>query len=167
VHLVRFIPVAALISLALVAPPLASAHAELLSTSPADGVNLDEAPTEVVMVFDGELDPDGSEFTVTDASGAEVGAGEVDLDVAERNEMRGDVEITAPGTYTVTWTAVAADGDEESGEFAFGYRANRGGASDEAPNTSVSPSGGDSRLIVTGVALLAVAGLRALRTRWQ
>lgn len=166
-HLVRFIPVAALISLALMAPPLVSADVELLSTSPADGVNLDEAPTEVVMVFDGELDPEGSEFTVTDASGAEVGAGEVDLYVAERNEMRGDVVITTPGTYTVTWIAVAADGHEESGEFAFGYQTNRGGASDEAPNTSVSPSGGGSRLVATGVALLALAGLRALRARWH
>lgn len=117
------------------------------------------------MTFESELDPDGSKFMVTDGSGVEVGAGELDLDVADRNEMRGDVEISEPGIYTVTWTTVAADGDEDSGEFTFGYRADPAGSTDEGgPNTATS-SGGDLRLVVAGAALLTIAASRSVRSQ--
>lgn len=114
----RALAVLALATLVIGPAPVA-AHAELVSTTPADGDELDAPPDEVVMVFDGELDPEASGFTVTDPSGAEVGAGEVDLEVADRNEMRGAVESAEPGEYTVTWTAVAADGHESEGAFGF------------------------------------------------
>ena len=76
-------------------------------------------PEAVTLVFDGELTPDGTGFTVTDADGDVVGEGALDLTVAERNEIRGDLEPGEPGTYTVTWTAVSADGHEERGDFTF------------------------------------------------
>jgi methionine-rich copper-binding protein CopC len=138
----------------LVAPTVVLAHADLVSTSPADGENLDEAPTEVVMVFAGEIDPDGSGFTVTDGDGNVVGEGAADLEVAERNEMRGAVDIDESGVFSVTWTSVAADGFVANGTFRFGYQADPA-----APNTATSPPG-DSQLIVAGVALLILAASR-------
>lgn len=103
----------------LLAPSTVGAHAELTSTSPEDGAELEEPPTEVVVVFDGELDPVASGFLVTDADETEVGRGEVDLEVAERNELRGAVAIDGSGTFTVAWTATAADGHREEGGFTF------------------------------------------------
>lgn len=159
-RLIRIGLPAALLAVALVLPALVSAHAELVSTSPEAGANLDEPPTEVVMTFETEINRDGSEFTVTDAAGNTVGTGEVDLDVAERNEMRGDVEISEPGVYTVAWTTVAEDGFEESGVFTFGYAADPPApSSSEQPNTAVSasPTTGGGGLVVAGLALLCAA----------
>jgi methionine-rich copper-binding protein CopC len=47
-------------------PAVALAHAELISSVPADGAQLDAAPAGVSLVFDGELLPDGTGFVVTD-----------------------------------------------------------------------------------------------------
>jgi methionine-rich copper-binding protein CopC len=102
-------------------PSAALAHTELVSTSPKAGAHLEDAPAEVTLTFDDELDPDGSSFTVTDADGEEVGTGEVDLTVADRNVLSGAVTISEPGVYGVEWTATTLDGHEESGTFSFGY----------------------------------------------
>jgi methionine-rich copper-binding protein CopC len=163
-RLVRY-GLAAALSVGLLAPSLVLAHADLVSTSPADGENLDEAPDEVVMVFESEIDPHGSEFTVTDADGNVVGEGAADLEVAERNEMRGDLQIDEPGVFTVAWTSVAADGFVANGTFRFGYQADPGAA----PNTATSPAA-DWRLILAGAALLILAAFRsptATRRRGQ
>ncbi len=100
---------------------MASAHVELISSSPEAGANLDSAPTEVTVTFDDEVDPDHSTFTVTDADGNEVGSGEVDLTVADRNVLRGDVSVSDPGVYTVNYTVAGVDGHEIDGTFSFGY----------------------------------------------
>lgn len=140
-------------------PAVAAAHAELESSTPEAGQNLDTAPTEVILTFDEELDPDGSSFTVVDADGHEVGSGEVDLTVADRNVMAGDVSITDAGVYTVEYTVVAADGHESGGSFSFGYNAAEAipGSSDEQPNTAMP---GPRVLLVPliGWLLVVVAG---------
>lgn len=151
--------------LMVVFPAIVAAHVELAATSPSDGANLDEPPDEVVITFEGELDPEASEFTVTDSAGAEVGSGEVDLDVADRNEMRGDVDISEPGVYTVSWQATAADGHEESGEFRFGYRADPAATAADAPNTAVSHTDGAHAEVFAGLALIAAAVVLGARSR--
>ena len=90
-------------------------------------------PEAVTLVFDGELTPDGTGFTATDADGDVVGEGALDLTVAERDEIRGDLEPGGPGTYTVTWAAVSADGHEERGDFTFTV------VGAESPNTATMP----------------------------
>jgi len=82
----------------------------------------------------------------------------VDLDIADRNEMRGDVEISEPGSYIVSWTSVAQDGDEAAGEFTFEYRAAAGGSPGEQPNTAVVSNGVDLPLVGAGLLLLLAAG---------
>ena len=111
----------ALAALLLARQPVA-AHAELLASTPAPGEQVETAPAEVVLTFDDEVSDD-SAFTVTDAGGRTVGTGELDLFVAERNVLRGEVAIVDPGSYTVEWTATdVADGDSTSGEFTFTFR---------------------------------------------
>ena len=75
-------------------PAVAVAHAELVSSDPEAGANLDAAPSEVTLTFDDELEPDGSGFTVTDHHDDEVGSGTLDLDVADRNILAGGVSIS-------------------------------------------------------------------------
>lgn len=114
-------------------PQVAHAHAELVSSSPAAGAVVATRPESVTIVFDGELLPDGTGFTVSDSSGGVVGAGELDLTVGDRNQLSGRVEIDVQGTYRVAWTAVSADGHEEEGDFVFSVA---GPA--EPPNTAAA-----------------------------
>jgi methionine-rich copper-binding protein CopC len=145
-------------------PAVAAAHAELESSTPEAGENLDTAPTEVTLTFDDELNPDGSSFSVVDADGHEVGSGEVDLTVADRNVMTGDVTISDPGIYTVEYTVVGDDGHSVSGTISFGYDADETipEPTEEAPNTALTrPS--LPLLPLVGWLLLAVAGVVGVR----
>jgi methionine-rich copper-binding protein CopC len=152
-------------AVALVAPAPAAAHAPLASTTPADGEELTSPPEEVVMVFDGELDPDGSGFVVTDADGTEVGTGDVDLDIAQRNEIRGLVDITDPGDYTVAWTSAAADGHPEEGTFTFSVvDPDAAGGSQGTPNTAALAPPGPHPLVLAGMVLLGLAAMAGIRT---
>lgn len=110
----------------------------------------------MVLTFGGELDPDRSSVAVTDAAGNEVGSGEVDLDVAERNVLRAEVSIDADGRYDVTWTAVAADGHPESGKYGFTV----GDLSSVAPNTAMPAP---NEVVAAGITLILVAGLVSMR----
>jgi hypothetical protein len=132
----------------------AVAHAELESSSPAAGANLDSPPDEVALTFSEELDPDASSFTVTDAHGVDVGTGSVDLDVADRNVVTGEVAIDEPGIYTVAYTVTSVDGHEVSGSFGFGFDSD-----EEVPNTAAAPSGPDpsAALTMAGLALIGAA----------
>lgn len=78
---------AAALGLTIGLPMGAFAHTELTESSPADGAQLDEPPTEVVLTFEAEISED-STFTVTDSDGTEVGGGELDLDLAGHRRHR-------------------------------------------------------------------------------
>lgn len=161
---VRPLAVAGVLAASLALPSVAWAHAQPVSSDPAAGESLDEAPTEVTVTFDGELEPE-SGFTVTDADGHEVGTGELDLDVAERNVLHGAVTITEPGVYTVTFTAISEDGHAEEGSFAFGFQATvtdaEHGEDDdhddegEPPDTAMASAAPASPLVVLGLLLLS------------
>lgn len=140
-------------------PAAALAHAELLSSSPAAGDTLTTPPEAVTMAFDGELTPDGTGFTVTGPHGDVVGEGGLDLTVAERNEIHGDLEVDGPGTYTVLWTAVAADGHEQSGDFTFTV------ADAESPNTATTPPDHDQLAQLGSTLLLGAAAIGMRRVR--
>jgi methionine-rich copper-binding protein CopC len=138
-------------------PAAAVAHAELVSSAPAADETLAIPPETVTIVFDGELAPDGTGFTVTDPDADVVGEGGLDLTVAERNEIHGDVRIRQPGTYTVAWTAVAADGHEETGEFAFTVAG--------PPDTAALPASPDLLVLLGAGFLLGGVGVARLHAR--
>ncbi|HET7645766.1 MAG TPA: copper resistance CopC family protein [Candidatus Limnocylindria bacterium] len=168
-RLTRFVaPIASAVVL-LTLPAVVAAHAGLESSTPEAGANLDTAPTEVVLTFSGELDPT-SAFVVTDADGTSAGAGELDLDVADRNVLSGAVDISQPGVYTVSWTAVSIDGHREDGSFEFGFRTDAAAPAtddhhDEAssPDTAMAAPGDVSAVSLIGLALLASAATLAGR----
>lgn len=151
-------------------PAVASAHVHLVSTSPEAGANLEDAPGEVTLTFDGELDPAGSSFVVSNDHGEEVGNGEVDLGVADRNVLRGVVSISEPGVYTADWTVLGVDGHEITGSFSFRYATDEGipeGETEdhghENPDTAMRTDRDATPITVTGVLLIALAGVAGLR----
>lgn len=143
---------AAALVAALGAPWVVLAHAELESSTPADGATLTEAPTEIRLVFDGELIPNGTSLTVTDASGSVVAEGELDLDVAERNEVAAALQVTRSGTYSVAWSAASLDGHVEEGVLAFTIEP---AAEAEPPDTAIEADDGRA-LLILGLALIAI-----------
>ncbi|HYM53059.1 MAG TPA: copper resistance CopC family protein, partial [Candidatus Dormibacteraeota bacterium] len=134
-------------------PAVAAAHAELQSSTPAAGEILDTAPTEVTLTFDDELDPDSSSFTVVDADGHDVGTGDVDLTIADRNVMSGEVTIGDPGVYTVEYVVVGEDGHPVTSTFSFGY------ATDEPIPDPTSVAGPNTALRQPAAPVATVIGV--------
>lgn len=98
------------------APP-ASAHAELVSTSPTDTSRLTAPPKVVAITFSEDMLTEGAAIVVKTATGDSVDVGETTVDGAT---------VSAPwpanangGTYIVSWRAVADDGHPEQGTFVF------------------------------------------------
>ncbi|WP_181407647.1 copper resistance CopC/CopD family protein [Nocardioides sambongensis] len=133
----------------------ASAHASLVSSDPAEGAVLEEAPAEVRFTFDEpvSLVPDG--IAVFDAAGE-------DVDVDEASARDTELLVDLPdglddGTYVVAWRIVSADGHPVAGSLTFHIGA-------PSPNV-VPPQLGDGdddpwtaavRAVVTAVNYLAL-----------
>lgn len=126
-----------LLTLALLWPQLASAHAEPVSSTPEAGSTIDTAPTSISVVFGQKLGTDGSSLAVTDAGGTRVDTGNTTLDPNDTRRRTLLVSLKAglgAGTYTVAWKTLSADdGETAEGRFTFTVR---GSATGSAPNAS-------------------------------
>ena len=144
-------------ALALFAPP-AFGHAALLTTSPADGVVLDTAPSEVTFQFTEPvaLQPDG--VRVIDGDGDRFDASTA---VAEGTIVTAPLAADlADGTYVVAWRVVSADGHPVRGAFTFSVGQEselRAGLVDEA-----FASGGDRSYEIAGAVLRMIAYISVL-----
>jgi copper transport protein len=99
---------------------LASAHASLVSTSPSAGEVLDEAPDEVLLIFDEGVDLGLGEVRVLDGSGAEVGGiGEPEHPNGDGARVTAAVPELPDGSYIVSWNVVSQDGHPIAGAFTF------------------------------------------------
>lgn len=100
--------------------PVASAHAELVSSEPAAGTTVATAPKDIKLVFSEAL-KESSTVQVLDASGKPVNAsGKLDLNDLDHKTFIVTLPALSPGTYTVNWTSVSdEDGDSASGSFKF------------------------------------------------
>ena len=95
----------------------ASAHAFLKSATPAVGSTVTTAPTEVAIDFTEGVEPHFSRIEVQDAAGKQVDTGKLQADGPARLSV--GLRKLAPGTYTVTWHAVAVDTHHTEGKFSF------------------------------------------------
>ena len=116
--------VAALVAIgALAFPAVASAHATLLRTIPANGAVLDNAPRSIQVVFDDTVRVAGGNAAVDNGSRVSV--------LAAKATTHGHI-LTLPlrpdlrdGDYTVRWSIVSDDGHREQGVLAFAVGAGR------------------------------------------
>ena len=139
-------------------PALALGHTELTSSDPIHGSTVSDAPDEVVLTFAGELD-EAATFTVFDPDGVEVGSGSLDLDVVDRNVLRGQLEVIATGVYTVVWSVVGEDGHDVEGEVTFTYAPKNDGST---PDTAL-PAGTGSPATLIGTLLIVLATTISVR----
>lgn len=138
-------------------PSVASAHAFLIGSQPADGAQLGLAPAAVVLDFSENLNPTLSEATVRGASGRPV----IARPIAAR-EIRVDLVTNAPGLYSAQWVAVSLDdGHTTQGSLTFTVEARGTGA--QGAGSSSGPSASDVGIAVArwveDAALLLAVGM--------
>lgn len=97
----------------------ASAHAELLSSSPANQELLATAPTEISLQFTEAVDPIEPAIRLVDAEGDDVEIGAVEQSLGT-DRMRAALPAElADGTYVVAWQALSADSHRVRGSITF------------------------------------------------
>ena len=94
----------------------ASAHASLVSTDPAEGAVVPEAPDVVTFTFNEPVSLAGDSIQAYDAAGEPV-----DVDASARDEVvTADLaDDLADGTYVVAWRVVSSDGHPIAGSLTF------------------------------------------------
>ncbi|KAA0699985.1 Cu resistance protein [Neorhizobium sp. P12A] len=97
----------------------AFAHAELTTSSPADGSSVSASPTELDLSFSEALNLNFSGLTITGSDKSAIETGDPML-------MDGDKVLIVPvsqtlsaGAYTVYWHVLSTDGHKSSGSYSF------------------------------------------------
>ncbi len=146
---------------ALVAPGIAAAHASYKSSTPKPNEVLKTPPSVVTIHFVENVNPQGSDIVVYDATGKQVNTAPAQVDRADLTTMTVPVKGTNAEIYLVEWHTVSADdGDPDIG--AFNFLVNPSKSSIQAvtggshPSTTSSSSPG---MPVWLGALLGVLGL--------
>lgn len=116
----------------------AAAHAELESTTPADGSRFVGVPPSVTLVFGEDIFAPSVKLSVRNASGT-------DIPLPQAEVTGGTVTAQwpqdAPGdTYKVSFRVVSKDGHPVTGSFSFTYADEEVPPPDETPSASASPS---------------------------
>ncbi|MCU1373540.1 MAG: copper resistance protein CopC [Actinomycetia bacterium] len=161
-----------LVMVALAAP--ASAHAQLVSTSPASGAVLDAAPRTVSVRFNEgvQVKPDG--LQLHDANGRRVDGGEVQHLDGGRT-LRLAVGDLGRGGYVLTWRVVSADGHPISGGVTWRIGASSAAVDQGVFQQLLNAEGGDTLVRTVAAAvrtllflalLLLIGGLVFVLAAW-
>ena len=116
----------------------ASAHTELLSTSPAADSDVNASQETISLTFAEPPLVDGAAIVVMNSSGDILDSPAPALDGASLY-IPWPADLT-PGKVTVQWRATAADGHVLSDEFVFNYTAAAEGGMAPSPAASTLPS---------------------------
>lgn len=118
----------------------ASAHASLVSITPADGATLPTPPDVVTLTFDEPVTTGLSVVAVRGVDGTDAARGEPSAAGATLTQ-RLATRLPA-GTYTISWKVVSDDGHPVSGTSTF--TATAAGAAPATATPGTSPSAGTS-----------------------
>ena len=97
----------------------ATAHSVPMHFEPRRDALLRVAPTEVRIVFDGEIEPAFSTIRVTDSARRRVDKGDARVDARNPRLLRVPLSVLPSGVYRVTWQILAIDGHRSEGTYAF------------------------------------------------
>jgi copper transport protein len=144
--------------LAVTANAPAAAHAQLLSTDPADGTILSSPPAEVMLTFNEPVRLVEDAVRVLDPAGSEV---DITTRAVDEQVLAALPAEVPDGTYVVSWRVVSADSHPIAGAFTFSV----GAASDTSAEVAADEED-DGVTVATIVAqaaaylgLLTAAGL--------
>ena len=117
---------------------MASAHTDLVSTSPDAGSDVNAAQEKISLTFSEPPLVDGAAIVVMNSTGDILDSPAPALDGASLS-IPWPADLT-PGNVTVQWRATAQDGHVESGEFVFNYTAAAEGGMAPSPEASAMPT---------------------------
>ena len=117
---------------------VASAHTDLVSTSPDTGSDVNAAQEKISLTFSEPPLVDGAAIVVMNSTGDILDSPAPALDGASLS-IPWPADLT-PGNVTVQWRATAQDGHVESGEFVFNYTAAAEGGMAPSPAASAIPT---------------------------
>jgi copper resistance protein C len=167
--------------------PVASAHAELVSSSPRSGATVRQLPSRVTLTFSETISTPAF-VEVTGPDGANVATGEVGVRDDQLTSRLGDSDVA--GAYAMSYRITSADGHPISGTVRFrvqgGAQGSERGADEQSPpatagageagqDTPAAPAGDTGgglsttqlvlllAALLVGLAVLAVGTRRALR----
>jgi len=128
--------------LAFLPSSVVSAHANLVSSDPARGAALAEAPAAVTLTFSEPLDPALSQVQLVDVHGKVIVPGPGAFDPATPTVLKLALPANLPnGAYTAVWqTHSAADGHFANGSVAFSVGAGDSNVSLLPPDTAPIPT---------------------------
>lgn len=107
-----------LVGLGLVSAQPALAHSELVSSTPVDGAQLQQAPAAIELVFNEAISTTGLQLVASGASGpVSIGLPEIE---GPRLSAQWPAETPA-GEYTIGYRVVSADGHPIDGAIKFSY----------------------------------------------
>ncbi|WP_404442405.1 copper resistance protein CopC [Microbacterium marinum] len=156
-----------LVSVFAVAAP-ASAHDELVGSSPAADAKLDTLPSEIVLTYPAAIMTDGAAIAVIDADGADLTTGDP---VIETNTLTVPIDAAAGSAdagYAVEWRVVSSDGHPISGTIPFTVGDGeplRDAAAPLADGSSATADSGSNAalaLTLTAVGLVLIVGVLAV-----
>jgi methionine-rich copper-binding protein CopC len=101
---------------------IAAAHAALVSSSPASGSVLTQAPKEIRLSFNEGIEARFSTVTLTRSDGRKVQTGRASSDSQKRSDLVVSLPALQPGKYQVQWQATSADSHRIQGTFGFEVR---------------------------------------------
>ncbi len=96
----------------------AHAHADLVETLPGQGEVITTSPEELRLTFTEAVELAFTEISITGTDETEIDVGEPGLDPDDNKTIVVPVEVElTPGTYTVEWAVVSADGHKIEGSY--------------------------------------------------
>lgn len=105
---------------AVMASPLAFAHAHLKAQAPAANSQLTTAPSVLTLNFSEGIEPKFSGLILTDAQKHPVKTGTATRSEDDKTQLVVPVEQTlSAGNYTVDWHVVSVDGHKTRGTYTF------------------------------------------------
>jgi copper resistance protein C len=147
----------------------ALAHAELISSTPANGATLTKAPTSVVLTFGEPILSEGAGIVVTGPDGARYD----ESDTLKAGNTEASIELNPAkisGEYTIEYRIVAEDG--HVGEGTLTYTLQHGGSIPSSQPTSTpdptSSNGSGGVIWVLGlgaIGLVLIVAMIAVFTR--
>ena len=141
----------------------ADAHAELLSTAPADGVVLDAGPAKIALTCSESVEVALGGIKLLDANAKPVKIGPTQHGNGDASIVEATVPTLANGTYVVSWRAISSDSHPVFGAFTF--RVGQGAIGDtNALRAQALAGGGASRTVGAGLGITRLATFASLAT---
>jgi len=97
----------------------ASAHAQLISTSPQQGALLERSPDQVVLTFGEDVQARTDAIEVLTSSGNDLRVGSSHHPPGRADQVAAALPADLHGTYVVTWRVISADTHPVQGAFTF------------------------------------------------